>query len=116
MFKNEEYSSFLNILTKKIKFTILLIYKFYFHAIACSQALTKNAFALVKSFSRSHLPDEYNFLDTIFNATFYKRLIRQHVRRHVANKGMYVVCFYITVYRMKYYTFTTIGIITTKSQ
>ena len=27
MFKNEEYSSFLNIFTKK--FTILLIYKFY---------------------------------------------------------------------------------------
>ena len=29
MFKNEEYSSFLNIFTKKTKFTILLIYKFY---------------------------------------------------------------------------------------
>ena len=28
MFKNEEYSSFLNIFTKN-KFTILLIYKFY---------------------------------------------------------------------------------------
>ena len=28
MFKNEEYSSFLNIFTK-IRFTILLIYKFY---------------------------------------------------------------------------------------
>ena len=28
MFKNEEYSSFLNIFTK-IKFEILLIYKFY---------------------------------------------------------------------------------------
>ena len=49
MFKNEEYSSFLNIFTKNKIYNIIIFTSFISSLVACSQALTKNACTLVKS-------------------------------------------------------------------
>ena len=49
MFKNEEYSSFLNIFTKNKIYNFIIFTSFISSLVACSQALTKNACALVKS-------------------------------------------------------------------
>ena len=49
MFKNEEYSSFLNIFTKNKIYNLIIFTSFISSLVACSQALTKNACALAKS-------------------------------------------------------------------
>ena len=48
MFKNEEYS-FLNIFTKNKIYNLIIFTSFISSLVACSQALTKSACALVKS-------------------------------------------------------------------